>query len=141
MKRNLLIASLFTALAAFAGTPKAGVETQIKAAEKALAEAMMKADGPALDKILADDIRYTHSDTRLEGKKGVLEGIQANAVTKVEYNDSTYRQYGDTVISSHKLGITTQKNGHLDIYVTMVWVKGKGGWQLANRQSTRYPAK
>lgn len=141
MTRNLLIASLLAAATLFAGAPKAGVEDQIKAAEKSLADALTKADESALNKVLADDIWYTHSDTRLEHRKEVLEGIKANPVTAVSYADSHYRQYGNTVIANHKLSITTQKNGKLDIFVTMVWVKEKGGWQLANRQSTRYPAK
>ena len=26
-----------------------------------------------------------------------------------------------------------------NVYVTMVWVKQRGGWQLVQRQATRYP--
>lgn len=139
MKRKLLLVTLLAAFATFAGVPKPGIEKEIKTAEKNLADAMVRGDEASLNKILADDIRYTHSDTKLDDKKKVYLGIKENPVKKVTYDDSTYRQYGDTVISSHKLGIDTQKNGLVYLYITMVWVKQNGTWQLANRQSTKYP--
>lgn len=139
VKHKFLLVTFLAAFSAFAGTPKSGIEAQIKTAEKNLADAMVRGDEAALNKILTDDIRYTHSDTKLDDKKKVYEGIKANPVKKVTYDDSTYRQYGDTVLSSHKLGIDTKNNGLVYLYVTMVWVKQNGTWQLANRQSTKYP--
>ncbi len=139
VKLKLLLVTLLAASAIFAGAPKPGIEKEIKTAEKNLADAMVRGDEAALNKILTDDIRYTHSDASLDDKKNVYGRIAKNPVKSVTYNDSTYRQYGDTVLSSHKLGINTRDNGQVYLYVVMVWVKQNGTWQLANRQSTKLP--
>jgi ketosteroid isomerase-like protein len=138
------LASLLLAGALFAGSPNPAVESAIKAAETALTKAMVSADLAALDKLLADDLMYTHSDTRLETKKDVIQGLKdgSTKLAAIDLRDSTYRQYGDTVLATHKAtvdnALTKQK---LDLYVTYVWVKTNGAWRLANRQSTRLPAK
>jgi ketosteroid isomerase-like protein len=140
MKLTLLI--LAASLAGLAGTPLPAVVEQVKSAEQRWANGMIRGNLTDLEKVLADDIVYTHSDTRPETKKEILDGIKSGAtkINGIEFQESKYRQYGDTVVANHKLTIDNAKSGKLTLYVTHVWVKENGEWKLANRQSTRYPA-
>ena len=48
------------------------------------------------------------------------------------------RQYGNTIITNHNMMYTGPKvSSH--VYVTMVWVKQAGGWQMVTRQATKLP--
>ena len=48
------------------------------------------------------------------------------------------RQYGNTVITNHNM-MYTGPNVSSHVYVTMVWVKQAGGWQMVTRQATKLP--
>src|SRR5712692_7752079 len=47
----------------------------VLAAEKQYADAMVKGDAATLEKLLADDLSYTHSSALMETKADVLKGI------------------------------------------------------------------
>lgn len=140
MKLTLIL--LAAPLVAFAGTPSPAALEQVKSAERRWANAMVQGNLADLNQVLADDIVYTHSDTRPETKTDILEGIRSGEtkLNGIEFHESKYRQYGDTIVGNHKLTIDNAKSGKLTLYVTHVWVKENGAWKLANRQSTRYPA-
>ena len=139
---RLTILLLTASLAGFAGIPLPVVVEQVKGAEQRWANGMIRGNLLDLNKVLADDVVYTHSDTRPETKADIVNGIKSGdtKINGIEFQDSKYRQYGDTVIANHKLTIDNAKSGKLTLYVTHVWVKDGGEWKLANRQSTRYPA-
>ncbi len=138
--RSALLMALATVLMAGPASPK--VEAEIRAAEKSWIEAMLKADTKTLEKLLADDLMYTHSDTRLETKADLIKtiGDGSQKYSSIEITDQKYRQYDDTVVATHKIYLNNVKSGMVRVYVTHVWAKTKGSWQLVNRQSTRLPA-
>lgn len=140
MRLTLLL--LTASLAGLAGVPLPAVVEQVKSAEQRWANGMIRGNLLDLDQVLADDIVYTHSDTRPETKQEIVNGLKSGEtkINGIEFHESKYRQYGDTVIANHKLTIDNAKSGKLTLFVTHVWVKEKGEWKLANRQSTRYPA-
>jgi ketosteroid isomerase-like protein len=133
---------LLAAAALMAGPVSPKVEAEIKAAEKSWVDAMLKNDTKTLDKLLGDDLMYTHSDTRLETKADVIRtiGDGSHKYSSIEITDQKYRQYDDTVVATHKIFLNNVKSGMVRVYVTHVWAKTRGGWQLVNRQSTRLPA-
>lgn len=143
MRHILCLGVLAISGAAFAGIPLPVVVDQVRGAEQRWANGMIRGNLLDLDAVLADDLVYTHSDTRPETKKEIIDGVKSGEtkITNVDFADSKYRQYGDTVVANHKLTLDNAKTGKLSIYVTMVWVKENGTWKLVNRQSTRYPAK
>jgi hypothetical protein len=138
---RLTLILLTASLAGFAGIPLPAVLDQVKGAEQRWANGMIRGNLLDLNKVLADDIVYTHSDTRPETKQQIIDGIKTGEtkINAIDFADSKYRQYGDTVIANHKLTLDNAKSGKLTLYVTHVWVKEGGEWKLANRQSTRYP--
>ena len=141
MKIRSLLFLLALALPVLAGPPKPADEKAVLAAEKQLAAAMMKQDAAALEKLLGDDLSYTHSAALTETKAQVIEVIKSGKTKyeSIEYSDTKVRQYGDVVVTNHKMNIKNPGTPVNKLYVTFVWAKQSGGWQLVNRQATRLP--
>jgi ketosteroid isomerase-like protein len=128
------------AVSAMAADPKAMVE----AAERAWATSIVKGDAAAMEKVLADELAYVHSDGRADTKRSYIDGIKAGK-QKYERMDHqpgmTVRVYGDTAWVTARANVragTAQVN---DIVLAFLhfWVYRDGRWQLAAHQSARLP--
>jgi ketosteroid isomerase-like protein len=120
------------------------IKAEIKKLEDRRFEAMIDSDFDTLDKLLGEDLIYTHStaqsDTRAEYialcKKGVFKYL------KIERPIENIQVYGDTVVvtSQTKMdAIVEGKPKPLNSRYTNVWVKGAKGWQMVVWQSTPIP--
>jgi hypothetical protein len=142
MKLRSTLALSLLALAAplFAGSAKPDDEKAVLAAEKQYADAMLKHDVATLDKLLADDLEYTHSSVLIQSKADVIEGVKSGKTNykAIEFKTTKVKQYGNTVITIHNM-IFAQPERSNNVYVTMVWAKTPRGWQMVQRQATRYP--
>ena len=140
MKKRLLLVAVLVSFVVFAGSVNPGDEKAVIAAEKQYADAMVKADPATLEKLLADDLSYTHSNALMETKADVLKAITSGKTKykSIDFHTSKLRQYGDTIITNHEM-VFAQPDKSTKVYVTMVWVKQRGGWQLVQRQATRLP--
>ena len=140
MKLRPLLFLIALSLPVFGGSAKPDDEKAVLAAEKQYAEAMLKRDAATLEKLLGDDLSYAHSSMLMETKADVLKGITSGKTNykAIEFKTTTVRQYGNTVITNHEM-IFEQPARSNRVYVTMVWVKQSGGWQMVQRQATRYP--
>jgi ketosteroid isomerase-like protein len=136
----LTLCTLGTA-AVFGGTPKADAKKAVLAAEQAYVDAMIKHDKAALERLLADDLVYVHSSSKVETKAEVIQAVTSGSATyeSLEFRDTTVRQYGDVVVTTHKAAIKTKQSGVANLFVTHVWAKHKRGWQFASRQASRLP--
>lgn len=117
----------------------------VKAAEKAWAEATVKADPAALQKVLADDLQYTHSTGDDDTKKMFIENM-SNGVRK--YTKITHEKifepkiYGDIAVIRAIAKIETfmaGKAGGAHLKWIHVFKYNKGTWQLLEHQSLRLP--
>jgi hypothetical protein len=141
MKSTFLALLLALSSISFAATVNPADEKTVLAAEKQYADAMVKGDVATLEKILADDLSYTHSNVLIETKADVLKGITSGKTkyNAIEFKSTNVRQYGNTIITNHQM-IFAQPQRMNNVYVTMVWVKQpSGAWQMVQRQATRYP--
>ena len=140
MKLRMLLVLIALSLPAFAGSAKPDDEKAVLAAEKQYAEAMVKRDVATLEKILGDDLSYTHSNMLMETKADVIKGITSGRTNykAIEFKTTKVRQYGNTVVTNHEM-IFAQPERSNRVFVTMVWAKQSGGWQMVQRQATRYP--
>jgi hypothetical protein len=124
-----------------AAEPKSDVKAAVLAAEQKWVDAVIHGDGPTLEKLMASDILYTHSSattqTRAEFIKAATSG--STKYTSIDFSDVAVRQYGRTVIITHKAVFKTVQNGETHLYVSEVWVEQNGGWQMASRQATKLP--
>ena len=144
MKTTILV--LFAiALPMFGGASKSDDEKAVLAAEKQLVDALLKANTSALEKLLGDDLVYTHSSAKTETKADVIQVIKSGATkySSIEVNDTKVRQFGNVVITTGTIIITSVtaagKNPPSKLLVTRVWAKQPPGWQLVSRQATKLP--
>jgi ketosteroid isomerase-like protein len=121
------------------------IKAEIKNLEDRRFQAMIDSDFETLDKLLGDDLIYTHStaqtDTRAEYialcKRGVFQYLKiARPVERIQV-------YGDTVVVTGRAQMEVIVEGKpklLNSRYTNVWIKGAKGWQMAVWQSTAIPA-
>ena len=131
---------LLSAWACAAPAPPA-IQKAIQAAEDQYVAALLHHDSAALKHLLGEDLLYTHSSTKTETKADLLQVMDSQSLVykEIVFSEPRFRQYGDTVIVSHNAKIVTEQTGSANLYVTHVWVKQDGAWQLVQRQATKLP--
>ena len=140
MKKWIL--ALCSAALVMAASPNPAAEKQVQAAMDAWLQAMTHKDAPALEKLLHDDLLYTHSSALVQTKADVLKELPANTVVGVDYREKVIHVYGDTAIVKAKTVFHLVTNGtpsEIPLDILMVWLKGPAGWQLLARQAVRMP--
>jgi ketosteroid isomerase-like protein len=121
------------------------IKAEINKLEDRRVQAMIDSDFGTLDKLLGDELVYTHStgqsDTRAEYialcKKGVFKYL------KIERPIENIQVYGDTVVVTGHTKMDVLIDGKpklLNSRYTNVWIKGAKGWQMVVWQSTSIPA-
>ena len=121
------------------------IRAEIKKLEDRRFQAMIENDFDTLDKLLGDDLVYTHSsgqsDTRVEYialcKKGAFKYL------KIERPIENLQVYDGTVVVTGNVKMDVIIGGNrklLNSRYTNVWVKGAKGWQMVVWQSTPIPA-
>src|SRR6266850_6982724 len=135
----VLFLSLFAPVV-FADIVKPDDERAILAAEKQWAEATIKKDTATLEKILSDDLTWTHTNSKHDTKTDLINGIK---VRKLQYatieNQNTKRQqYGDVVVATYDQRVKWPEGGSYN-FVTLIWVKQGGNWKIVSRHATENP--
>jgi ketosteroid isomerase-like protein len=126
-----------------AATPDARTEKEIMAAMNVYRQAIVKKDDAALEKVLSDDLIYTHSSNLHQDKAALIESLKGNAITEaIDFKDLKVRVYGNTAVVVGDVDFHMNSGGvqsvtHLN--VLHVLVKGPQGWQLVARQAVKYP--
>jgi ketosteroid isomerase-like protein len=142
---NEWIGILFSGLALAAAKSPGGPDDEVLAAMHAWRQATLAKDGAALDKLLHEDLTYSHSNGRTQSKGDVLGSVTAgkSSVTGIDFGEWTVRVYGATALVKGIVDVHSSKEGatstaHLDIL--HVWLKGPQGWQMVARQATQATA-
>jgi ketosteroid isomerase-like protein len=104
--------------------------------------AMARKDTAALNKLLADDLIYTHSSARLDTKKSLIGAMESGSTvyTAVEPSDVTAQDLGDAVVLTGVASISVTSNGKPNAFrvrFTDVYANRGGQWQMVTWQSTR----
>ena len=143
----VLLCGMLTLPAAFAATNGDKDEKAVMATLEAMAQASVKKDLAALEKIYSADITYSHSSAKLQNKAEVLKDAAGPGVVEsMKFRDANVRVYGNVALVRC---ITELRNGtpgkmH-DNHLNILWVLAKGpgpnGWQVVARQTTRLPEK
>ena len=132
---------LSTAMISRTAEPSAAVKDAVLNAETAWKTALLKGDKSALDKLVSPELSYTHSSSKTQTKDEFIQDATGGATTykAIEFENTKMRQYGNAVIITHGATITTVQNGSSHLYLTEVWAKEKGQWQMVSRQATKIP--
>ena len=136
--KTLLIAVIFSFALSAAGSEGASTK-QVMAAMESLKHAMIHRDGAALEKLLSDDLTYTHSGGQEETKADVIKSITSgkSIVEKLEFNGTTVRIIGNTALVKGKVDLWHSPTNIVNMNVMHVWVKQGDGWRMVARQATR----
>ena len=116
----------------------------VRALELRRFELLAKGDYDALAALLADDLVYTHSDTRVDDKRSYLAPLRAGTTRYVECvpSEVTVRVFGDTAILTGRVllrAVVAQEERINNLRFTDVWLRRAGQWQLVAWQATRLP--
>ena len=145
MRSRAGLAIFFLIASAFAQAPNSSSskEEELRLAEQSRVQALVNSDVPRLEKLLGDDLTYTHSTGIKESKAEFLHRIQSGDLkyeSMQHENEVSVRLYGDTGVLTGTSGVKVRARGqtlNLHIRFTEVWVKRGGSWQLAAWQATR----
>ncbi len=106
--------------------------------------AMAAKDIDALNRLIADDLIYTHSSARLDTKASLIGNMQSGSTvyTEVTPSDVVAQDCGDAVVLTGKARIGVMSGGKPNAFTvrfTDVYAKRNGQWQMVTWQSTRLP--
>ena len=112
--------------------------------DKQRMDAMAKKDLAALNKLISDDLVYTHSSARLDTKKTLIGNMESGGTvyTLVVPSDVKAQDLGDTVVLTGSCKISVMSQGRpnsFGVRFTDVWANKGGQWQMVTWQSTRTP--
>ena len=120
------------------------VELEVRAADEARNRAMTEADYDALEKLLGDELVYTHGNATSDGKAGYMTNLRSGKVRylSVQQQGVKVKVYGNAAVMHGQVALHTRRDGaerHLHNAFMNVWVKGSGGWQMVAWASTPVP--
>jgi ketosteroid isomerase-like protein len=121
-------------------------EQQVMQADKERFAAMVKADIAALNRLLADDLTYTHSNALMQTKAEFIADLKSGAYDYVSVvpSDSDYkvRVDGTMAVINGVAAVNVIDHGKdlkIKIRYTNVHRHRAGQWQMVAWQATRFP--
>ena len=145
MRRFVLIAVML-ACASGVSAQLGKVEQQVLQAEKDRFAAMVKGDRAALEKLLADDLTYTHTTALFESKEQFIASVTSGKIDYVSIvpseSDWKVRVSGNIAIVNGVAAINvidTGKDNKIKVRFSTVHTNRGGSWQLQSWQATRFP--
>lgn len=140
--------------------PSPAAEKEVMAAMDAWIQATSMQDTKALERLLHDELVYSHSDTRIQTKAEVIKDVaDGRGPAGVELSETTVRVYGTTALVRARVVVKGRPRPRPagaatpaaapraagqapapPLLILHVLVKGAQGWQVVSRQATRPPA-
>jgi hypothetical protein len=121
-------------------------EQQVLQAEKDRFAAMVKVDEAALNKLLSDDLTYTHSSALLQTKKEFIDSLKGGAIKYVAITptaaDWKVRIMGSVAIVNGAAAVHVIDHGNdltFKIRYTNVHSNRAGSWQMVAWEATKFP--
>ena len=146
MKRLISVIAIVLAVAPFVSAQTGKAEQQVLQAEKDRFAAMVKGDRAALEKLLSDDLTYTHSTALLENKEQFIKSVTGGTIDYVSIvpseSDWKVRVNGTTAVVNGVAAVNVVDKGNdrkIRIRFTTVQANRGGAWQLLAWQSTVIP--
>ncbi|WP_428484257.1 nuclear transport factor 2 family protein [Rhodopila sp.] len=104
--------------------------------------AMAEKDVATLNKLISDDLIYTHSSARLDTKQSLIDAMASGATvyTSVEPSDVVAQDLGSAVVLTGVAAISVNSAGKANSFrvrFTDVYTNKGGAWQMVTWQSTR----
>lgn len=115
---------------------------QITALEQRRFAAMTQQDIPFLEKVLANNVTYAHSNGLVENKTQHLENVRSGNITyqKMELEESSTQVFKKTAVTTGIINVVGLYKGNLfslRLGFTDVYVKQKRQWKLVAWRSVK----
>ncbi len=120
------------------------VETEIQQMETRRFQSMVKVDTHELNRILADDLTYTHSNGEIDTKAQLIASLNSGErkYEAIQPEDVNVRVYRDAAVVTGRASMKTKSKGQehsFQIRFIDVYVKKGKRWQMVAWQSLRLP--
>jgi hypothetical protein len=117
---------------------------QVIALDKQRMDAMVAQDVATMEKLIADDLVYTHSSARIDTKQSLIGNMKSGSTvyTQMEPSDVEAKDLGDAVVLTGTAKVTVQgARGEMKFGIRFidVYANRGGQWQMVAWQSTRTP--
>lgn len=121
-------------------------QTAVEKAERAWGAAMMKNDYAALNKLMADDLIYRHSNGLVDTKQSYVDALKSgkSAYYSITYDEIKVKDLdANTALAFCKATFVTKaadgSKQTMPLLLLHVFRKNSGEWQLVAHQSARVP--
>jgi len=123
----------------------AGAKAAVLKADNDRFAAMQKDDVAALEKILGDELHYTHTSAVVQTKAQFIDDIRTGKIKylSVEPNDQNVDVFGNVAVVTGGAAVHIILNGadqSFKIRYTNVQVNRNGRWEMVAWEATRLPA-
>jgi len=129
--------ALLSVLAAslLASDPAQGV----REAAEGWRQAIIKQDEAALERVLADDLSYSHASGKTQNKAEYIAAVTKGPGNYESFSesDTKIRIYGNTGVLTGYVDVKTVGRPSYRVRTLEVYVQNNGQWQLAAKQSAR----
>ena len=122
------------------------VESEVLTAEKSRREALVADDMAAFALLISDDMTHVHTTGIVQGKAELLNHAGGFLrLINIERHDLKVRTIDENhAIMTGGMTNTVARRGHderveVQAFVTQVWQRREGRWQIVNFQATRLP--
>jgi ketosteroid isomerase-like protein len=117
----------------------------VRELEEARCRALVAEDRPALRRLFADSLVYTHSTGRFDDKESYLrQKSSGGRYVSMRRDDARYVAHGDAVFCTGVVTADIARAGAPTLTwkarYSNVWVKTDHGWQMALWQATTLPS-
>jgi ketosteroid isomerase-like protein len=132
------------AIAERGATTMADNGAEVIALDRKRMDASCQQDFDTLDKLIADDLIYTHSNARQDTKASLIGNMKSGSTvyTAIVPSDVVAQDLGDVVVLTGIAQISTASGGRpnsFGVRFVDVYAKRNGNWQMVTWQSTRLP--
>ena len=142
----LAFAIVLPALSAAQSSTMGKAEQLVLQAEKDRFAAMVKVDEAALNRLLSDDLTYTHSSALLQTKKEFIDSLKGGEIKYVSVtpaeSDWKVRIIGNVAVVNGAAAVHVIDHGNdltFKIRYTTVHTNRSGAWQMIAWEATRFP--
>lgn len=130
-----LITLLFVLAASIAAADHAD---GVRAASAGWRKAVIEHDAAALNRLLADDLVYSHANGRTQNKAEYMAAImKSGRYESFAESDTSIRVYGKTAVWTGYVDVKIAGTDSYRVRSLEVYVENNGQWQLAAKQSAR----
>lgn len=111
----------------------------VREASESWRQAIIKQDEAALQRVLADDLSYSHASGKTQNKAEYIAAVTKGPGNYESFSesDTTIRVYGKAAVLTGYVDVKTVGRDSYRVRTLEVYVENNGRWQLAAKQSAR----